>query len=53
MLDRGIAPLGAIIGAFLAEATSIRFGITVAVFGLIFGALLLLLPSPLRDREVG
>lgn len=53
VLDRGIAPLGAIIGAFLAEATSIRFGITVAVFGLIFGALLLLLPSPLRDREVG
>lgn len=52
VLDRGIAPLGAIVGALLAEATSIRFGITVAVFGLIFGALLLLLPSPLRDREL-
>ena len=53
VLDDGIAPLGAIFGAVLAEATSIRFAITVAVFGLIFGALLLLLPSPLRERELG
>lgn len=52
VLDDGIAPLGAIVGAVLAEATSVRFGITVAVLGLIFGALLLLLiPSPLRARE--
>ena len=51
VLDRGIAPLGAIVGAVIAEATSIRFGITVAVLGLIVGALLLLLPSPLRARE--
>lgn len=52
VLDDGIAPLGAIVGAVLAEATSVRFGITVAVLGLICGALLLLLiPSPLRARE--
>lgn len=50
VLDQGIAPLGAIVGAVIAEATSVRFGITVAVLGLIFGALLLLLPSPLRAR---
>ena len=53
VLNRGIAPAGAMIGALIAEAAGIRVAVWVGVLGVVVGALLMLLPSPLlRTREV-
>ena len=53
VLNRGIAPAGAMVGALIAEAAGIRVAVWVGVLGVIAGALLMFLPSPLlRTREV-
>lgn len=53
VLTRGVAPAGAVIGAVIAEAAGIRVAVWVAVLGVLAGALLMLLPSPLlRTRDL-
>jgi len=52
LLD-GVAPVGAVVGALIAEAAGIRVAVWVAVLGGIAGALLMLVPSPLlRTRDL-
>ena len=47
VLTDGVAPVGAVLGALIAEAAGIRVAVWVAVLGGLAGALLVLLPSPL------
>lgn len=52
LLD-GLAPVGAVLGALIAEAAGIRVAVWVAVLGVLAGSLVLLLPSPLlRIRDL-
>lgn len=52
LLD-GVAPIGAVLGAVIAEAAGIRVAVWVAVLGGIAGAFLMLVPSPLlRTRAI-
>lgn len=53
VLAFGVGPIGALIGATIAELYGIRAAIWVATIGIFAGTLVLLLPSPLlRTREV-
>lgn len=53
VVNRGIAPAGALVGAAIAEAAGIRIAVWIAVLGVLAGSLVLLLPSPLlRTRKV-
>ena len=53
VLAFGIGPIGALIGATIAELYGIRAAVWVATIGILAGTLVLFLPSPLlRTREV-
>lgn len=53
VLLEGVAPIGAVLGAVIAEAAGIRVAVWVAVLGGIAGAFLMLVPSPLlRTRAI-
>lgn len=52
VLHEGIAPIGAIAGALVAEAFGIRVAVTVAVLGS-FAGLLFLVRSPIRMMRAG
>jgi hypothetical protein len=53
VLAFGVGPIGALIGATIAELYGIRAAVWVATIGIFAGTLVLFLPSPLlRMREV-
>jgi MFS family permease len=53
VLLEGVAPVGAVLGALIAEAAGIRVAVWVAVLGGLAGAFLMVLPSPLlRTRDL-